>query len=181
MPAGTQVKPLPICGGGPLPCAQDAAVRGAAPAPGAGQHQPTCAYPTSPSCDDRRDEGANGHDTASDEDSSELDLRRSMSMSSGGFSELSADREDVSGLPEPDEADVTELSLRLLLWRAEGADREGARWYLIRSSVVDLYKAWCDQHEADCVACAQETMSGGFTRRGPGCRSSGRWMTVTRP
>jgi hypothetical protein len=26
-----------------------------------------------------------------------------MSMSSGGFSELSADREDVSGLPEPDE------------------------------------------------------------------------------
>ena len=83
-------------------------------------------------------------------------------MSSGGFSELSADHEDVSGLPEPDEADVTELSLRLLLWRAEGADREGARWYLIRSSVVDLYKAWCDQHEADCVACAQETMSGGF-------------------
>jgi hypothetical protein len=33
-----------------------------------------------------------------------------MSMSSGGFSELSADHEDVSGLPEPDEADVTELS-----------------------------------------------------------------------
>ena len=63
-------------------------------------------YPTSPSSgeedewlDDRRDEGADGHDSASDEDSSELDLRRSMSMSSGGFSELSAGREDVSGLP----------------------------------------------------------------------------------
>ena len=151
----SRVRRMLPSGGPPPPQAQDST-------------DPRRPYPTSPSSgeedawlDDRRDEGADGHDSASDEDSSELDLRRSMSMSSGGFSELSADREDVSGLPEPDEADVTALSLRLLLWRSE-LDREGARRYLIRSSVVDLYKAWCDQHEADCVACAQETMSGGF-------------------
>ena len=71
----SRVRRMLPSGGPPPPQAQDST-------------DPRRPYPTSPSSgeedawlDDRRDEGADGHDSASDEDSSELDLRRSMSMS----------------------------------------------------------------------------------------------------